>query len=77
MSERLLDLKLKRLIQLCKETGNYKKLAKQCGVPVKNLIQVVLFLSVNPVKERLDAIEDARSKPAQRMAEAEERLKND
>ena len=27
MSEQLLDLKLKRLIQLCKETGNYRKLA--------------------------------------------------
>ncbi len=38
MSKQLLDLKLKRLIQLCKETGNYKKLAVVSFVLVSNAV---------------------------------------
>ena len=41
MSERLLDLKLKRLIQLCKETGNYKKLAVVSFVLVSNIVDEI------------------------------------
>ena len=41
MSERLLDLKLKRLIQLCKETGNYKKLAVVSFVLVSNMVDEI------------------------------------
>jgi len=41
MSERLLDLKLKRLIQLCKESGNYKKLAVVSFVLVSNIVDEI------------------------------------
>lgn len=41
MSEQLLDLKLKRLIQLCKETGNYKKLAVVSFILVSNTIDEI------------------------------------
>ena len=41
MSERLLDVKLKRLIQLCKETGNYKKLAVVSFVLVSNVVDEI------------------------------------
>ncbi len=41
MSEQLLDLKLKRLIQLCKETGNYKKLAVVSFVLVSNIVDEI------------------------------------
>ncbi|MBY8978785.1 MAG: hypothetical protein KGD72_00210 [Candidatus Lokiarchaeota archaeon] len=41
MSERLLDVKLKRLIQLCKETGNYKKLAVVSFVLVSNTVDEI------------------------------------
>ena len=41
MSEQLLDLKLKRLIQLCKETGNYKKLAVVSFVLVSNAVDEI------------------------------------
>ncbi len=41
MSEQLLDLKLKRLIQLCKETGNYKKLAVVSFVLVSNVVDEI------------------------------------
>ena len=41
MSERLLDVKLKRLIQLCKETGNYKKLAVVSFVLVSNAVDEI------------------------------------
>ena len=41
MSEQLLDLKLKRLIQLCKETGNFKKLAVVSFVLVSNAVDEI------------------------------------
>ena len=41
MSKQLLDLKLKRLIQLCKETGNYKKLAVVSFVLVSNAVDEI------------------------------------
>ena len=41
MSEQLLDLKLKRLIQLCKETGNYKKLAVVSFILVSNAVDEI------------------------------------
>ncbi len=41
MSKQLLDLKLKRLIQLCKETGNYKKLAVVSFVLVINAVDEI------------------------------------
>lgn len=41
MSEELLDLKLKRLIQLCKETGNYRKLAVVSFVLVSNTVDEI------------------------------------
>jgi len=41
VSEQLLDLKLKRLIQLCKETGNYKKLAVVSFVLVSNAVDEI------------------------------------
>jgi len=41
MSERLLDLKLKRLIQLCKETSNYKKLAVVSFMLVSNAVEEI------------------------------------
>ena len=41
MSEQLLDVKLKRLIQLCKETGNYKKLAVVSFVLVSNTVDEI------------------------------------
>lgn len=41
MSEQLLDLKLKRLIQLCKETGNYRKLAVVSFVLVSNAVDEI------------------------------------
>lgn len=41
MSEQLLDLKFKRLIQLCKETGNYKKLAVVSFLFVSNAVEEI------------------------------------
>jgi len=41
VSEQLLDLKLKRLIQLCKETGNYRKLAVVSFILVSNTIDEI------------------------------------
>lgn len=41
MSEQMLDLKLKRLIQLCKETGNYKKLAVVSFLLVSNAVDEI------------------------------------
>ena len=41
MSEQLLDLKLKRLIQLCKETGNYRKLAVVSFMLVSNTVNEI------------------------------------
>jgi hypothetical protein len=41
VSEQLLDLKLKRLIQLCKETGNYKKLAVVSFVLISNAVDEI------------------------------------
>lgn len=41
MREQVLDLKLRRLIQLCKETGNYKKLAVVSFVFVSNAVNEV------------------------------------
>ncbi len=41
MSERLLDVKLKRLIQLCKETGNFKKLAVVSFVLISNAVDEI------------------------------------
>ena len=41
MSEKLLDLKVKRLIQVCKETGNYKKIAVVSFVLVSNIVDEI------------------------------------
>ena len=41
MNEQLLDLKLKRLIQLCKETQNYKKLAVVSFVLTSNAVDEI------------------------------------
>ena len=41
MSEELLELKLKRLIQLCKETGNYRKLAVVSFILVSNAVDEI------------------------------------
>jgi len=41
VNEQLLDLKLKRLIQLCKETSNYKKLAVVSMVLTSNAVDEV------------------------------------
>jgi hypothetical protein len=41
MNEQLLDLKLKRLIQLCKETHNYKKLAVVSFVLTSNAVDEI------------------------------------
>lgn len=41
MSEQLLDLKLKRLIQLCKKTGNYRKLAVVSFMLVSNAVDEI------------------------------------
>jgi len=41
VSEQLLDLKLKRLIQLCKETSNYKKIAVVSFVLVSNAVDEI------------------------------------
>jgi hypothetical protein len=41
MNEQLLDLKLKRLIQLCKETHNYKKLAVVSFVLTSNSVDEI------------------------------------
>ena len=41
MNEQLLDLKLKRLIQLCKETRNYKKLAVVSFVLTSNAVDEI------------------------------------
>ncbi len=41
MSEQVLDLKLRRLIQLCKDSGNYKKLAVVSFVFVSNAVDEI------------------------------------
>jgi len=49
MKEQLLDLKLKRLIQLCKETHNYKKLAVVSFVLTSNTIdEIGIKLGMRP-----------------------------
>ncbi|MHA2290477.1 MAG: hypothetical protein ACXABG_16950 [Promethearchaeota archaeon] len=49
MKEQLLDLKLKRLIQLCKETQNYKKLAVVSFVLTSNAIdEIGIKLGMRP-----------------------------
>ena len=49
MNEQLLDLKLKRLIQLCKETRNYKKLAVVSFVLTSNAVdEIGIKLGVRP-----------------------------
>ena len=49
MKEQLLDLKLKRLIQLCKETQNYKKLAVVSFVLTSNIIdEIGIKLGMRP-----------------------------
>ena len=49
MKEQLLDLKLKRLIQLCKETHNYKKLAVVSFVLTSNTIdEIGIKLGIRP-----------------------------
>jgi len=49
MKEQLLDLKLKRLIQLCKETQNYKKLAVVSFVLTSNTIdEIGIKLGMRP-----------------------------
>jgi hypothetical protein len=49
MKDKLLDLKLKRLIQLCKETQNYKKLAVVSFVLTGNIIdEIGIKLGMRP-----------------------------
>ncbi len=49
MKEQLLDLKLKRLIQLCKETKNYKKLAVVSFILTSNTIdEIGIKLGMRP-----------------------------
>jgi hypothetical protein len=49
MKEQLLDLKLKRLIQLCKETRNYKKLAVVSFVLTSNTVdEIGIKLGMRP-----------------------------
>ncbi|MBA7571184.1 hypothetical protein ES708_12942 [subsurface metagenome] len=49
MKEQLIDLKLKRLIQLCKETRNYKKLAVVSFVFTSNVIdEIGIKLGMRP-----------------------------
>ncbi|MFX1448991.1 MAG: hypothetical protein ACFFCG_12825 [Promethearchaeota archaeon] len=49
MKEQLLDLKLKRLIQLCMETQNYKKLAVVCFILTSNTIdEIGIKLGMRP-----------------------------
>ena len=49
MKEQLLDLKLKRLIQLCKETRNYKKLAVVSFVLTSNTVdEIGIRLGMRP-----------------------------
>jgi hypothetical protein len=49
MNHKVLDLKLKRLIMVCKETGNYKKLAVVGFTLVSNLIdEIALKLGTRP-----------------------------
>ena len=49
MKEQLLDLKIKRLIQLCKETKNYKKLAVVSFVLTSNTIdEIGIKLGMRP-----------------------------
>jgi len=49
MKEQLLDLKLKRLIQLCKETHNYKKLAVVSFVLTSNTVdEIGIKLGMRP-----------------------------
>ena len=49
MNEQLLDLKLKRLIQLCKETRNYKKIAVVSFVLTSNAVdEIGIKLGMRP-----------------------------
>jgi len=55
MKEQLLDLKLKRLIQLCKETKNYKKLAVVSFVLTSNTIdEIGIKLGMRPREKNAD-----------------------
>ena len=53
MKEQLLDLKLKRLIQLCKETRNYKKLAVVSFVLTSNTVdEIGIKLGMRPREKK-------------------------
>ena len=53
MKEQLLDLKLKRLIQLCKETRNYKKLAVVSFVLTSNTVdEIGIKLGLRPREKK-------------------------
>jgi len=53
MKEQLLDLKLKRLIQLCKETHNYQKLAVVAFVLTSNATdEIGIRLGIRPREKR-------------------------
>ncbi|MFX0073936.1 MAG: hypothetical protein ACFE96_00730 [Candidatus Hermodarchaeota archaeon] len=55
MKEQLLDLKLKRLIQLCRETQNYKKLAVVSFVLISNAIdEIGIKLGMRPREKNND-----------------------
>ncbi len=53
----------------------YKKLAKACGVSVRNFMQVVLFLQIAPLKRQLEEIEQSTAE--RKMHEAKKRLDED
>ncbi len=69
MSDKFIDIDLKISNELHRE---YKKMARSCGVPVKNFISVILFMSVGQLRRQLEDIR--MSKPEQRMDETKERL---
>lgn len=55
MNEQLLDLKLKRLIQLCRETQNYKKLAVVSFVLTSNTVdEIGIKLGMRPREKNAD-----------------------
>lgn len=52
MNEQILDLKLRSLINVCKETGNYKKISIAISILTRNLIfKIGINLGVKPIEE--------------------------
>lgn len=51
MNEQMVDVKLKTLINLCKETGNYKKLSVEVFILTRNLIfEIAIKLGIRPIE---------------------------